>query len=651
MCQEIKELLKISDGHAVSALIHLYNFQTADEKISRTKYDNGVGFNGTDSVFLTNMVNFYTSRGYLTPNQIGVIRHCIVKYAGQLERTGWDRKELKVNKFIKPSSSSSEPTNEIKRAKLVDDKKIIIFFRFPREDKKQFEETLACVKKIPLRKFDSKEKIWTCPKSLEAAKILKENNFHFNQALQDWYDGIYVDKKYKEMNIDLKDVKLYPFQKEGIAFVEERKGKALIADEMGLGKTIQSIGYLSFHPELRPALIIVPASLKLNWEREIKRCIPSAKVFILSGMREENLHNLPDSKDYIYIANYDILSNRKEELMNLGFKIVILDECQYIKSQKARRSKAARSIAKAAGKVIALSGTPIINRPIEFFNTLNILRPDLFNNFMTYAFKYCGARHNGFGWDFNGSSNKEELHKNLINTIMIRRTKTEVIKDLPEKTRAIVPIELDDRKDYERAIDDFSQIAEDCGSPGEALACIERAKQEAVKSKLENCIKWIENFLESGEKLIVFATHHFVIDKLMEHFKNVGVKLDGRDNAKNKQISIDRFQNDDGVRLFVGNIKAAGVGITLTAASNVVFIELGWSPGEHDQAGDRAHRIGQKGSVIEWYLLADGTIEIEIAELIDKKRENLDAILDGKETEKNNLLLALLNKYKTKKEA
>lgn len=649
MCQKIKELLKISDGHIISALIHLYNFQTIDEKISRTKHDNRVGFNDKDSTFLTNMVNFYTSRGYLTPNQIGVIRRCILKYVGQLERTRWNRKELKVNKFIE--SSSSEPINEIKRAKLVDDKKIIIFFQFSKGDKKQFKKTLACVKKIPLRKFDSKEKIWTCPKSLEAAKILKENDFQFNQALQDWYDGIYVDKKYKEMNINLKNVKLYPFQKEGVAFLEERRGRALIADEMGLGKTIQIIAYLSLHSELRPALIIVPASLKLNWEREIKRCIPTEKVFILSGMSEENLHNLPDSKDYIYIANYDILSNRKEELMNLGFKIVILDECQYIKNQKARRSKIARSIAKATDKVVALSGTPIINRPIEFFNTLNILRPDLFNNFMTYAFKYCGARHNGFGWDFNGSSNKEELHKNLINTIMIRRTKIEVIKDLPEKTRAIVPIELDDRKNYERAIDDFSQIAEDYGSLGEALACIEKAKQEAVKSKLENCIKWIENFLESKEKLIVFATHHFVIDKLMEHFKGVGVKLDGRDNAKNKQISIDRFQSDNNIKLFVGNIKAAGVGITLTAASNVAFIELGWSPGEHDQAGDRAHRIGQKNSVTEWYLLADGTIEIEIAELIDKKRENLDAILNGKQTERSNLLMDLLNKYKTKKEA
>lgn len=655
MCQEIKDLIKESDGHAISALIYLYNFQTRDEKLEGgTKRENGVGFSGTDSAFLTNLSEFYLNKGYLTPNQLKVLKPNLLKYSNQLDRTGWNREPLEVNKFQKNTPGNSEkkkpyePFKGYKKA-VLDGKNIVIKFAFPRGDNR-FEETKNQIKKIPMRKFDSEKKAWTCPKSLEAAEILKENGFTIDKELEDWYNSIFVDKKYKDMKVDLKEITLYPFQKEGVAFLEERKGKALIADEMGLGKTIQAIAYLSLHLELRPAFVIVPASLKLNWKREISRCLPDEKIKILSGRSVEGLERCPDCKEYIYILNYDIVMDRLDELKKIESKVLIIDECHYIKNIKANRSKAVRKISKKIETIIALSGTPIVNRPVEFFNTLNLLRPDLFPSFMSFAFKYCEPKHNGFGWDFKGASNQEELHKQLIKTIMIRRTKIEVLKDLPEKVRALVPIEMENQKEYNNIMDIFTNIANGEGKPHEALTCIEKAKQVAVREKLNNCIKWIEDFLESGEKLVVFATHHFVIDKLKEHFGDISVKLDGRDNMTAKQRSVDMFQEDENIRLFIGNIKAAGVGLTLTAASNVVHLELGWSPGEHDQAGDRVHRIGQENSVTEWYLLADGTIEVEIAELIDMKRKNLDTILDGRNTEENKLLLALLEKYKNKEE-
>jgi SWI/SNF-related matrix-associated actin-dependent regulator 1 of chromatin subfamily A len=274
-------------------------------------------------------------------------------------------------------------------------------------------------------------------------------------------------------------------------------------------------------------------------------------------------------------------------------------------------------------------------------------------NFWTYAQKYCGARHNGYGWDFSGATNTEELHEKLVNTIMIRRKKSEVLKDLPEKLRAFVPMELNNRDTYRNAEVDFinfvrqykGQAAANRASNAQALAEIEGLKQLAVKGKMNQAIDWIENFLEVDGKLVVFAIHKFVIDMLMERFGNVAVKIDGSVSGVNRDQAVQRFQTDDATRLFVGNIRAAGVGLTLTAANNVVFLELPWTPGELTQAEDRCHRIGQQGNVTINFLLAENTIEEKIARLIDNKQRVLDSVLDGKETEEESLLSELINQY------
>lgn len=221
---------------------------------------------------------------------------------------------------------------------------------------------------------------------------------------------------------------------------------------------------------------------------------------------------------------------------------------------------------------------------------------------------------------------------------MIRRLKEQVLKELPAKRRATITIEMDDksRREYDRLIAEAKTAIEEARESGESLgaehlALIEKSKQAAAKGKMKAALEWISDFIESGQKLIVFATHTSVVTELMQTFGGQAVKVTGDDNQAARQQAVDRFQNDKSVRLFVGNIKAAGVGLTLTAASDVTFLELAWTPGDHEQAEDRAHRIGQNSNVTAWYLLAENTIDEEIFNLLETKRQVVDKVTDGKE--------------------
>ena len=236
---------------------------------------------------------------------------------------------------------------------------------------------------------------------------------------------------------------------------------------------------------------------------------------------------------------------------------------------------------------------------------------------------------------------------------MLRRKKKDVLKELPAKVWSFIPMELDNRKEYVQAENNFikwvhetkGKDAAEKARGAEVLSSIEALKQLAVKGKLEQAMDWIEDFLQSGKKLVVFATHKFVIQTLVDEFPDISVKVDGSVSMKKRQEVVDQFQKDKKIKLFIGNIKAAGVGITLTAASDVAFLELPWTPGELEQASDRVHRIGQNDSVSIYYLLAHETIEDKIATMIDNKRKILDGILDGKETDDESLLTKLLKQF------
>lgn len=336
---------------------------------------------------------------------------------------------------------------------------------------------------------------------------------------------------------------------------------------------------------------------------------------------------------------------------------LLVHNCHYYKNNSSKRTKAIKRISKNIPHVIALSGTPIVNKPIEAYNAINIINPNLFPSFLNYTRRYCNAKYNGYGWDFNGASNTQELHETLVNTIMIRRLKKDVLKDLPEKLYSFVPLEFDaeGKNEYQKAESSFiDYVRENYGFDralkainAEVLVQYGELKKLAVKGALNQSIEWIRNFLEIDGKLVVFAIHRFVIDEIVKNFEGKVVKIDGSVALAERQKVIERFQNDNSCRLFVGNIRAAGVGITLTAASNVAFLELPWTPGELRQAIDRVHRIGQKNCVNIHYLFAINTIMDKVARLIDQKQRIIDSVLDGKNPEEQDsiMLYDILKSY------
>lgn len=561
----------------------------------------------------------------------------------------------------------------MKKARIKDGK-LQVYFSF---DWKVLEQ----IKTLEGRKFQSKGKFWAAPINLTNIKKLvefgfelsEELNLQLSQNIKTPIDKLSISEV---IPIDVKLKKpLFEFQKEGIGFIEAKNGRALIADEMGLGKTIQVIAWLQLHPELNPVVIVVPASLKYNWKKEIETfMINPPTIQILNGSTICKLTG------EIIIINYDILPVWVNTLKRIQPKVIVTDEAHYYKTNKAKRTKAVKQLVKGIPHFLALSGTPIINRPIEFYNVLNTLAPDLLPNRWQFAQRYCGAKHNGFGWDFSGATNTKELFEKINRTVMIRRLKCNVLKDLPSKLYSFVPIPIDNYIEYKEAEDDFVEfikkdvekqvrqkyeenIPEDLrsvvqfnevklealkqekASKVNILSQIEKLKQLAVKGKLKEAMEWIRNFLEVENKLVIFCTHKFVIQELENTFKNIMIKIDGSVSQGNRQHAVESFQNNPKIKLFVGNIKAAGIGITLTASSNIAFLELPWSPGDLTQAEDRCHRIGQKDTVNIHYLLSKETIEEKIAKLLDKKRSVLDSVLDGKQTNEKSLLMELIKSY------
>lgn len=521
----------------------------------------------------------------------------------------------------------------------IDEKKMKIIFKSA--DSKRFQQDLEIVKGLAGRSYHPKKKEWYAPINKVNLCILAEAQFEIPSELFTYIKP----KKKKKVEITLPkklEESMKPYQKEGLHFIVANGGKVLLGDEMGLGKTLQAISFIECGKKTTPTLIICPSSLKINWQRELKKWINKESQIINGKTKVSFLSE-------VVIVNYEILGAHKEEILKHKFKTVVLDECHYIKNPKAQRTKTSIGIIKKLDPyMIPISGTPITSKPAEFFTILNMLRPEIFPTFWEYAKRYCGMTHNGFGYDYSGASNLTELNEILKEDIMIRRKKMDVLKELDPKIRTVIPLKNEKGlKDYYRREAEVMQEIED----GEMiyLSKFEKLKQKAWEIKEKEVITWIKDFLESEEKLIIMATHYHVIDSLYESFKDISVKLDGRSSQEARQQAVDDFQNNPSIKLFVGNIKASGVGITLTASSNVATIQLGWTPGEHDQAEDRAHRIGQKDTVNCWYLLSEGTIEEEIADLLDKKRKILASVLDGKEVvEDSSVLTELIKKYKEK---
>lgn len=521
---------------------------------------------------------------------------------------------------------------------------------------------------------------WEIQPSEEVISTLKSLGFIFSKSLVNWNQEEKVEVKITTIsNLQLKP---YPYQIEGVNFIESKNGRALIADEMGLGKTIQALMWLQHHEEIRPALIICPASLKINWQRESLKWAPNSSPEILSGTFPYKTYG------NILIINYDILSDWLEELKSKNFLAIIVDEAQKIKNNNAKRTKAFKRLIKGVPHLIGLTGTPIENKPAEIYNIVHSINSNIFPNFIDFITEFCGAKRGFYGWEYGKPTNTKRLHKILTSSVMIRRKKADVLKDLPPKQIVKVPIEIDNAKEYFKAEEEFirfvqekftinlnDEVKEELKNFAKEnkidvseelteneisflaankiqrvtaapfLTQIESLKQLSVKGKMKLIIEWIETFLESGEKLIVFAIHKKVINTLMDHFKG-SVKIDGSCSPKQKQDAMDKFQGNSKIQLLIGNINAAGVGITLTASSNAAIIEFPWNPSDIMQAEDRIHRITQTKQVTIWKLVSVNTIEERILNILSKKEQNISKILDGKSFNDSSVIMDLIETYK-----
>ena len=421
----------------------------------------------------------------------------------------------------------------------------------------------------------------------------------------------------------------YPYQKAGITFAIERLG-TLIADEMGLGKTIQAIGVINA-VDLKTVLIIVPASVKILWQKECKKWLVDERNIKLIKNGKDNFPDNPD----IVIINYDLIDKFKTEINSRFWDLVIMDECHKVKNPKAKRTKVALGI--KAIKKIALTGTPIPNKPIELQPVAGYLNKESFGDYFRFAHRYCAAHRVDIGygktvWDFSGSSNLTELQNRLRQAIMIRRKKKDVLTELPDKIRQVIVLENGEfGEQLEKEFDALSDAVDNTSSNNEIIfEKMSGVRHQMALQKVDHVIKHLSDI---DCPVVVFAHHKDVVDGIKQGLETIGKKvviLTGDMNIKNREKSIELFQAGK-ADVFIGTIGAAGVGITLTKASHVVFAEMDWVPANMNQAEDRCHRIGQEESVLVQHIVVDGSIDAKIAEVLVKKQGIIDKGIDNPE--------------------
>jgi SNF2 family DNA or RNA helicase len=518
-------------------------------------------------------------------------------------------------------------------------------------------EIITEVKKLPQRTWDMKKKHWTAPITIGVLEFADKYKFDVEDSVREKI--IELTKKSTELlvkststdadvTIPTLNGTLMPYQKAGVAYAGS-VGRCLIADQMGLGKTVEAIASLEYRDAF-PAIIVCPASLKENWKREINKWLPHRSVNILSG--KGNIANVD-----VNIVNYDIIGRFVEPIMHLKPMGLVLDESHYVKTSKTKRTEAVRDIAKKvpqSGTVLLLSGTPVTNRPEELVSQLEIMGMlSRFGGKWAFLKRYTNAYHNGFGWDTKGASNLNELNMKLRQNCYIRRTKDEVLKELPAKTRNVVHVEPSGKgyAEYRKAEGDLLAFLAENGyrasDTAEHLRRTTVLKRLAADAKMEAVIEWIDSFLDSCDrKLVVFAHNVAIVDYLAGKYGNL--RVSGQDSMEDRQHAVDSFQKDPKARVIVLNLQAGGVGLTLTAGSDVCFVQQGWTPGEHDQAEDRCHRIGQQNSVQAWYLIGVNTIDEDIYDLIDVKRAVVDAVTEGDEVQQASVVGDLMKRLYAK---
>jgi SWI/SNF-related matrix-associated actin-dependent regulator 1 of chromatin subfamily A len=508
-------------------------------------------------------------------------------------------------------------------------------------------------------KFANEWNLIRIPERFWIEKLLaeKEKAYHVwgkieeDDQLKDYWlpkAAIIKDNTVKDIVVDYQKYENRPpleHQKEAIQKLVENK-KFILADDMGLGKTTSTI-IAALETGAKKVLIICPATLKINWKREIEN-YSDRSIFIAEGK------NFSTEHDFV-IINYDILKNfhdlkskTETTIQKAKFDLVIIDEAHYIKNAQAQRTKLINDIVKNVDRLWLLTGTPMTSRPIDYFNLLSLSDSPVAKNWMAYVIRYCAGYQFKVGprkvWNVMGASNLDELRERTSSTIL-RRLKEDVL-DLPEKIITPVYLRLKS-KEYEEVMGEYYNWYEKNPEESKSLTVqftkLTKVRQIIANEKISQTIEIAENIIEQDKKVIIFCNFTESLNKIVDHFGKFAVKVDGSMSKIERQNSVDQFQENPKIKVFVGNIKAAGVGLTLTAAEAVIMNDLSFLPSDHAQAEDRAYRIGQKNNVLVYYPIFENTIEGVIYDILNNKKQVIATVM-GDNLNNSDFVEEILNK-------
>ncbi len=518
------------------------------------------------------------------------------------------------------------------------------------------------VRQIPGRRFDGAKKVWIVP---TRSRVDLERMIYQIRQFENinWVNG--TEKKEEDIAYDIPElpdltvphnlkIQPYPYQLKGIARGLELK-RFMNCDEPGLGKTLQSIATINL-ADAFPCLVVCPSSLKINWQREWEKFTDKKAMILTDKVRDTWTFFFQTGMHQVFIVNYESLKKyfvqriKKAEGWTLRdvefrnsinlFKSVIIDESHRCKSASTQQAKFCKGICTGKEWVIELTGTPVVNRPKDLIPQLAILdRMNDFGGYKPFVDRYCSGQRE--------ASNLRELNFNLWKYCMFRREKSLVLTDLPDKIRQVNTCEITNRKEYmdaERDLIMYLQKYKDADDDkiakamrGEVMVRINILRQISARGKVRDVIEFVKDFRENGKKIILFCSLHEVVDQLKRYFPTA-VSVTGRDSQDEKQRAVDAFQNNPKADIIICSIKAAGVGLTLTASSNVAFVEFPWTYADCCQCEDRAHRIGQKDSVTCYYFLGRRTIDEKVYRIIQEKKNIANAVTGSTENIEENIV-------------
>lgn len=578
--------------------------------------------------------------------------------------------------FLKENYFSTENINELDKIQLTNISNIYFDGKYVKFKFDYNEKLINYIRTIKYSYFDHDKRLWSIKldednyidienfckiagfqmpeKLINAIKLIKGEKKDFSKKEKELYDLSNSLELSEDYEIKGLKGKLEKFQKPAIKYIIENKD-VLLGDDMGLGKTIETIAALHEINKF-PILIVCPNNVKYHWLREWKdwsdkdvKIINSNEVNFVKDLKEKN-----GKINDIYILNYPTMTKFSKELSVIEWQGIVIDESHYVKNRNSKRTNAIKNIVENTEPPykILLTGTATLNRPNELITQLEILNKlNEFGGYESFVNQFCNSKKSKYEYEIKGRSNIADLYNELRASCYIRRNKKDVMPYLPDKNYDSLNFEIDNKDQYDEAKQNFINFilknegdeAAHRANRAQHLVQINKLKQLSSKGKLDEIKSWINNFIKNGEKLVVFGVHREIINELSEYF-NCN-KIDGNTDIKKREEIIEDFQNNEETKLIILNMKASGVGITLTAARNIAFVELGWNSSEHEQAEDRIHRFGQKYQVNIYYLISKDTIEQNIYNLINNKGIITTAINKGQyeSVEQLNIVQQLLN--------